>query len=154
MSNRKSQEVTLGLGSNLGDKKENIENAIKEIAATIGDIAIKSSQIETAPWGNISQENFINCCLTVNTYLTPTECLKTCLNIEANLGRARDNQVHWGPRIIDIDILFYNELILNSDQLIIPHPFLHERDFVLQSLKEICPDKVHPIINKTISELL
>ena len=92
--------------------------------------------------------------MTVNTYLTPTECLKTCLNIEANLGRARDNQVHWGPRIIDIDILFYNELILNSDQLIIPHPFLHERDFVLQSLKEICPDKVHPIINKTISELL
>ena len=142
----------LGLGSNLGNRKENIKNAIYKLSS---DPAIcikkKSSMIETKPYGNINQPDFINMAIEIDTNLTSKILLFKCISIEKELGRKRNEK--WGQRKIDIDILFYGKTILNSEQLTIPHPDLHNREFVLKSLNEICPEFIHPVLKKEIKRI-
>ena len=142
----------LGLGANLGNREENIKNAISRLSSH-PEILIKkrSSMIETKPYGNIDQPNFINCVIEIDTDITAENLLLKCLAVENGLGRKRNEK--WDPRTIDIDILFYGKTIVNLEQLTIPHPDLHNRKFVINSLNEICPDFIHPVINKKIKEI-
>jgi len=142
----------LGLGSNLGKREENIVNSINRIKAITGITFLEASKmIETKPVGYLEQPDFINCAVKIATDLEPETLLRDLLNIESEMGRKRD--IRWGPRLIDIDILFYGNCIINRDDLIVPHRELHKRNFVLESLMEICSDLIHPVKNKTIKEL-
>ncbi|MEZ0536521.1 2-amino-4-hydroxy-6-hydroxymethyldihydropteridine diphosphokinase [Caldicellulosiruptoraceae bacterium PP1] len=143
--------VFLGLGSNIGNREENINSAIKKLSKEIKIINI-SKFIETEPYGYTNQPKFINCALEGETNLTPYELLDFCLNIEKEMGRVRE--IRWGPRNIDIDILFYGSLIINSNILTIPHPEIEKRLFVLKPLNEIAPDFVHPIFKKSVNIML
>ena len=142
----------LGLGSNLGDKHEYITKAINSISR-LKNIEIKrtSSMITTKPYGKTDQPDFMNCVIELDTVLLPDELLKKCLYIENQLGRIRNEK--WGPRTIDIDLLFYEDKIINTELLILPHPELHKREFVLTSLNELCPNLVHPILNRKIKDI-
>ncbi len=142
----------LGLGSNLGDKLEFITKAIDQISK-LENVEIKrtSSMIITAPFGKTDQPDFMNCVIELDTGLLPEELLKKCFYIENQLGRIRKEK--WGPRTIDIDMLFYEDEIINTELLVLPHPQLHKREFVLTSLNELCPDLVHPKLNKKIRDI-
>lgn len=140
------------LGSNLGDSKKYISDALIEIEKEIGFIQAKSSLYQTAAWGKIDQPDFINQVVHVVTNLSPEATLQTILNIEIKLGRQRIEK--WGSRTIDIDILFIDNQLINTADLIVPHPFLHLRKFTLLPLKEIIPDFIHPTFNKSITQLL
>ena len=142
----------LGLGSNLGDKLQFITKAIDQISK-LENVEIKrtSSMIETKPYGKTDQPDFINCVIELDTDLLPEELLKKCLYIENQLGRIRNEK--WGPRTIDIDMLFYEDEIIDTELLVLPHPQLHKREFVLISLNELCPDIVHPKLNKKIRDI-
>ena len=144
--------VFILLGTNLGDRLKNLKSATDFIEKEIGVILIKSKIYETEPWGVIDQPNFLNQVLKIKTKLTPEVCLKNCLSIENEMGRERLRK--WGERLIDIDMLFYNDLKINTLDLILPHPRLHERNFTLVPLEEIAPDFIHPIMNKSMFELL
>ena len=149
---RKWHKVYLSLGSNMGDKRENLIEAIKRIGELESTEVIKSSTIlETKPFGYIEQDNFLNACLEVKTLLTPQEFLSSILKIELDMGRVRE--IKWGPRVIDIDILFYDNEIIQEDNLVVPHPWICEREFVLEPLSEIAPNYVHPLERKTIMML-
>jgi 2-amino-4-hydroxy-6-hydroxymethyldihydropteridine diphosphokinase len=129
-----------------------IDRAIHLIAEEIGQIVCKSSVYETEPWGKIDQPGFLNVALEVKTSLTAIEVLERALQIEAKLGRVRFER--WGSRIIDIDVIFYNQDVIHiEDRLRVPHPELQNRRFVLEPLMEIAPDFVHPQLNKTVNEL-
>lgn len=144
--------VFIGIGSNLGNRKENIQNAIKLLEDT-KDIQITkvSSIIETEPYGKTDQPNFLNCVITIETKINPEHLLEICNNIENELGRIRKEK--WGPRTIDLDILFIDDLVIHTPDLIVPHPEIHKREFVLTSLVEIAPNFVHPVFNKTLKEI-
>ena len=144
--------VYLLLGSNLGDSKSYIENAKSNIIQQIGSITKQSSYYSTAAWGQTEQPDFINQVIMVDTYLNASDTLETILAIEANMGRVRKEK--YEPRLIDIDILFFNNDILNSPSLTIPHPLLQDRNFVLQPMNELSPAFMHPIFNKTMNELM
>ena len=146
--------VYLGLGSNLGQKEEFLELAIIEIEKQIGSLVARSAFYESEPWGFDSPNAFINACVAVQTTLSPNECLNSIAGIETSLGRTKRPSEAYTDRVIDIDILFYDQLILQEDQLTIPHPLLHLRKFVLNPLVEIAPKLMHPIFNKSISKLL
>lgn len=149
---RKWHKVYLSLGSNMGDKRENLLEAIKRVGELENTEVVKSSTIlETEPFGYIEQDNFLNACLEVKTLLTPQEFLSSILKIELNMGRVRE--IKWGPRVIDIDILFYDDEIIQEDNLAVPHPWICEREFVLEPLSEIAPNYVHPLERKTIMML-
>jgi len=143
--------VILHLGSNEGDRKRNIDKAYTSILETIGTIQSKSSYYETAPWGNENQQSFINTAIQVKTELTPFQLLESLQEIETEIGRIKTER--WAPRIIDIDIIFYDSLKLMSSILMIPHPFYTERKFVLTPLNEIIPNYRGPKSQKTIAEL-
>jgi 2-amino-4-hydroxy-6-hydroxymethyldihydropteridine diphosphokinase len=140
------------LGSNLGECKKHISDAISEIASDVGIVTAQSSLYQTAAWGKTDQPDFINQVIEVKTELEPIGLLESVLLIEKKLGRERYEK--WGSRIIDIDILFYDNQIVSLPNLIIPHPFLHVRRFTLLPLKEIKSDFIHPVLKKTISQLL
>ncbi len=143
----------LGLGSNIGDRAGNLDSALKLLSEADGIQVLKvSSYHETAPVGYIEQPDFINAVVKICTDLGPKRLLDTCMQIEKKLKRSRD--IKWGPRTIDIDILLIGDLILCDKDLTIPHPFMHEREFVLKPLCEISSDVVHPILNKTIDEIV
>ncbi len=142
----------LSLGSNEGNRMLWLQKATDLIEARCGAILQRSSVYRTAAWGITAQPDFLNMVVSVETTQTPTELLEKILGIERSLGRHRT--VKWGPRIIDIDILFFNDEIIDSPGLVIPHPFLHERRFTLTPLAEIAPGLVHPKLKKTIAELL
>ncbi len=149
---RKWHKVYLSLGSNMGDKRENLLEAIKKVGELENTEVVKSSTIlETEPFGYIEQDNFLNACLEVKTLLTPQEFLSSILKIELDMGRVRE--IKWGPRVIDIDILFYDDEIIQEDNLAVPHPWICEREFVLEPLSEIAPNYVHPLERKTIMML-
>ena len=142
----------LGLGSNLGEKQKYIKKAIEQISnLEFVEIIRTSSIIETKPYGKIDQPDFLNCVVELQTELTPENLLKKCLDIENRLGRVRKEK--WGPRTIDIDLLLYENVVMNTKTLILPHPELHKRKFVLESLNELCPNLMHPIIKKNIKEI-
>jgi len=143
--------VYLGLGSNLGKRVENVQKAIKLIQQKVTVVNV-SSLYDTQPVGYVTQPNFINAACEVNTSFTPQELLSTVKKIEKDMGRI-PNFIN-GPRIIDIDILLYNDSIIISPELTIPHPHLMERAFVLIPLAEIAPEMKHPVNKKTIQELL
>ncbi len=141
----------LGLGSNLGNRKEYILKALSELSLIVK--IIKNSEIiETKPYGNVNQPDFLNCVTKIETELKPVKLLKICTEIENKLGRKRSEK--WAARTIDIDILFYGNKIFQSDELTIPHSGIQKRRFILKSLNEICPDLVHPVLNKKISQII
>lgn len=142
----------LGLGSNVGDREEYIEQAVFLLSKTPGiKIGKRSSNYESEPEGVTNQPAFINAVLEIKTKLSPDELLGVCQDTENTLGRERE--VEWGPRAIDVDILFYDAEVISTDTLTIPHPLLHERIFVLEPLKEIAPNFMHPILEKDVSLL-
>lgn len=142
----------LSLGSNIGDKLNHIELAKKELVLRIGELIKKSSLYITEAWGNTKQEEFLNQVVAINTSHTPHSLLKELLNIEIELGRIRNKRND--PRTIDIDILFYDDVIILTNELKVPHPRLHLRKFVLIPMTEIAPTYIHPVFKKTINELL
>jgi len=144
--------VFLQLGSNLGDRELLLKDAILAIENRVGDIVNFSKVYESAPWRVEGQDNFLNQILKIKTTLLACEVLSIVLNIEEQLGRVRIEK--WGERLIDIDIIFYNDSIIETPELCVPHKHLHERMFVLKPLHEIAPEMVHPKYNKTIDELL
>ena len=145
-------KVYLLLGSNLGDRQNLLAEARKQIGLQIGLIQKTSALYETAAWGVEDQEAFLNQVLEVETVLPPEALLTRNQEIEKGLGRIRKER--WGARLLDIDILFYDDLILESDNLTIPHPQLHNRRFTLVPLAEIASGLVHPVFKKTVSALL
>ena len=143
----------LSLGSNKGDTLQNLQQAIKLLEKEIGSIKEVSCIYITAPWGNTAQPEFKNQAVCIHTDLTANELLKKTIEIEEKLGRIRTEQ-KWMERTIDIDILFYNNEVINMPNLTIPHPYLHQRKFVLIPLKEIASRFIHPVLNKQINTLL
>ncbi len=143
----------IGIGSNLGNREENCEKSIQLIEEDSGiKVTKRSSMSETEPWGIKDQPKFINMAVEIVTDLEPEALLSLLKKIEKASGRKPGKQ--WGPRVIDLDILFYDDLVLKTPGLEIPHPEICKRDFVLIPLKEIAPDKVHPVLKKKIKELL
>ncbi|MFT3911240.1 MAG: 2-amino-4-hydroxy-6-hydroxymethyldihydropteridine diphosphokinase [Ferruginibacter sp.] len=140
------------LGSNMGNSKQQLANACKHIKQSIGKIVRQSALYKTAAWGNTDQPDFINQVIVVETSLTAADCMNTILRIEKDMGRIRT--VKNAPRVIDIDILFFNKDIINTKLLQLPHPFIQERRFVLVPLNELSPRFIHPVFNKTVSLLL
>jgi len=145
-------KVYLLTGSNIGNALQNLHRANDFIENQIGKIEAKSLVYKTEPWGNKEQEIFLNQLIVVQTNFSAPEVLKNILAIETKMGRNR--HIKWEPRIIDIDILFFDDEIIDETDLKIPHPFIHERRFALIPLNEISPNFLHPVYNKTISELL
>ena len=142
----------LSLGSNEGNRTLWLQKAIDLIAEKCGVIGQRSSIYETAAWGITTQPDFLNMVISLQTDKTATELLALILAIETSLGRERT--IKWGPRTIDIDILLYNKDIIQTSSLIVPHPFMQERRFTLIPLAEIAPHFIHPILRKSIAELL
>ncbi|MFK8104439.1 MAG: 2-amino-4-hydroxy-6-hydroxymethyldihydropteridine diphosphokinase [Saprospiraceae bacterium] len=141
----------LHLGSNIGDRLHHLRAAKAQIAERIGPISQYSKYYETEAWGLTDQADFINQAIGVQTELSPEALLDTVLSIEENLGRERKEK--WSARLIDIDIIFYGDQIVQSERLAIPHPHLHQRNFVLIPMLEIAGDWMHPQLLQTIEEL-
>jgi len=145
-------KVYVAFGTNIGDKTKNIEKALKLMEERGLKITKKSSIYSTEPYGYVQQPEFLNGVVKVETQLSPRQVLKTLLQIEKDMGRVREFK--WGPRNIDLDIIFFNGDIIDEEDLKVPHPDMHNRDFVLKPLSEIAPDFVHPTLNKSIKQLL
>jgi 2-amino-4-hydroxy-6-hydroxymethyldihydropteridine diphosphokinase len=146
-------EVYLLLGSNMGDRQRFLNEAARLLQERACTVLKPSSIYETKPWGFTNKNNFLNQVLLVETSLNPYELLKVIKAIETKLGRIRKTQ-RYSLRCIDIDILFYKNEVYFSDDLVIPHPRLHDRMFTLVPLNEIAPDYLHPILKKTVKELV
>ena len=144
--------VYLQLGSNIGDREQQLESAISEIKEKVGDIIKTSKVYESSPWRVDGQSNYLNQVLKVKTEIDAESILSVVLEVENNLGRKRIEK--WGERLIDIDIIFYNNEIIETAELCIPHKHMHERKFVLTPLNEIASDYIHPKYNKTVADLL
>lgn len=144
--------IYLSLGSNLGDREKNLETALSELENEGVLILKKSSIYETAPWGYEKQPEFLNIAMEGLTLLGPYDLLKLIKEIESKMGRKKT--IKYGPRVIDIDIIFYNNIILKSKVLTIPHPLMHKREFVLKPLCEIVPDFIHPELKLSVKEML
>lgn len=144
--------VYLGLGSNLGDKVSNCLRALEDLSSSgQNNIQAISSLYKTEPIGYREQDWFINCVAEVITPLSPRSLLQLLQGVEERMGRSRT--FRWGPRVIDLDILLYGAEVIEEADLIIPHPHLHERGFVLIPLAELAPDLIHPVLKKTVKEL-
>lgn len=150
---RKWNKAILSIGSNMGDKEAYLNNAVDSLYDD-GNcrVNVVSNYIETEPYGPVEQDNFLNGCLEIETLYSPKELLKKVNQIEAEAGRIRD--IHWGPRTLDIDIIFYEDEIVDEPDLKIPHVEMHKRLFVLEPLKQIAPYWKHPILNRTVSQIL
>jgi 2-amino-4-hydroxy-6-hydroxymethyldihydropteridine diphosphokinase len=141
--------IFLGLGSNIGDRKQNLVQA----QALLNETVIRSSSFyDTEPVGFLEQPWFLNLVIEIESSLKAAKLLQRCMDVEKQMGRIRE--IPKGPRVIDIDILFYGNVIVNEPNLIIPHPAIQERKFVLEPMNEIAQDFVHPVLQKTISQLL
>lgn len=147
-------KIFLSLGTNIGNKLANLSTAIAEIEKNIGHINQQSAIFETEAWGFESDSNFFNQVIILESNLEPTQLIDSCLKIEKKMGRERNRTGNYESRIIDVDILFYGDSIVNEDNLSIPHPLLQKRRFILEPLNEIAPDFIHPVLGKSISKLL
>lgn len=147
--------IYLGLGTNEGNKEENIRGAIEELSHLLGTPTAVATIIETEPWGFHSDNSFLNTVVAFNTTLAPEEILKATQEIERRLGRTKKSiDGCYSDRPIDIDILLYGNRVIESEHLTIPHPLLHKRLFVLQPLAQIAPQVIHPTLGKSIARLL
>lgn len=144
--------IIFSTGSNIGKRPYHLKFALKMLEKRIGKLLKKSAIYETKAWGKTDQRDFLNQVVSFETDQDVESCLKILQEIE--IERLRTRKTHWGPRTLDIDILFYNQEIIETKKLIIPHPFLSERRFVLLPLSEIYPDWVHPVSGKKIKHLL
>ena len=151
MENFMKHTTYIALGTNLGERLDNLRAAIKALAPDVNVLA-KSHVYETPPWGVTDQPAFLNMVIKAETSLEPESLLKYLKQIEAELGR--EKSVRWGPRLIDLDILFYDDLVINTPPLVIPHPRLHERGFVLVPLADVGSEVVHPMLGEFVWELL
>ncbi|WP_036225038.1 2-amino-4-hydroxy-6-hydroxymethyldihydropteridine diphosphokinase [Mesoaciditoga lauensis] len=142
----------IAFGSNMGNRKEMILSAMEKMKENGMNFLKISTFYETKPYGVTDQNDFMNCVAEIETELTPMSLLDDLLNIEKSLGRVREKR--WGPRTIDLDIIFYDKKIVNFANLIIPHPDLQNRLFVLEPLFEIAPKYVHPLTHKSVEEML
>ena len=146
--------VYLSLGSNMGDRLSNIQQAVNLLSLDAGIEIIKTSSFyETEPWGVKNQNWFVNAVIKISTVLKPIELLRVINHTEERLGRCRERETRWGERALDIDILFYDDIIFESEILTIPHINLHNRAFVLVPMLEIAENYIHPVFEKTIMEL-
>ena len=145
-------EAFVAFGSNLGDKEKFIDEAIEALSnlPQINIVAI-SDKIVTEPYGNVEQDVFLNGVMKIETLLPADELLQILQKVEEHAGRER--KIHWGPRTLDLDIIFYDDDIISEDDLIVPHPDMKNRDFVLKPLMQIAPYKLHPVYRKTISDM-
>lgn len=147
----------IGLGSNIGDLFENLNSAIAELERITTSnmpyliLEKKSGYIQTAPVSHIEQPDYLNCVVKIKTTMNPKELMNFLLSTEARLGRVREEK--WGPRIIDMDILAYDNLVTDDPHVILPHPLMHERMFVIEPFCEIAPMYVHPLLNKRIQDI-
>ena len=146
-------QVYLGLGTNLGNKEQNLLLAINQIKLEVGNLICQSAFYASKAWGFESENEFLNAVIQIETTLTPTELLAETQDLELKLGRTAKTDIGFADRLIDIDILLYDNIIVNLPQLKIPHQLLHLRDFVLIPLAEIAADVVHPVYFKSIREL-
>jgi len=145
------RRVAIGVGSNLGDRLENLRRAAARLGDLLHDVRW-SSVYETEPVGLTEQPRFLNACCVARTELSPPELLAALARIETELGRVRDG-VRFGPRVIDLDILLYGDEVVEGSTLSIPHPRMHERAFVLVPLAEVAPNWQHPLLGSPLSEL-
>lgn len=147
--------VYLSLGTNLGNKDENLRKAVKLINERVGKVISLSAFYETAPWGFSSDNTFLNAAAGIETTLKPLELLAETKKIEKEMGRLQKTENGaYTDRIIDIDLLLYDGLIINTPELTLPHPHMLERAFVMEPLVEIAPDIMHPILDKRLKELV
>ena len=144
-------KVWIALGSNMGEGRKNLDLAIKMMNERGVLVEKVSTYIETEPYGYTEQDNFVNAVCIAETKLSPRELLEVLLKIELDMGRVRI--IKWGPRIIDLDILFYEDLIIDEEDLKVPHIEIQKRSFV-EPVNEISPDKIHPVFKKTVHQLL
>lgn len=150
---RRWHRAYIGIGSNMGDKLKYLEDAVKAIKEDVSCRVRKISDIIlTEPYGPVEQEDFMNGCIMLDTLYTPSELLRFLQKLENDANRVRE--VHWGPRTLDLDILLYDDLVTEDDELIIPHPEMHKRAFVLEPLKQIAPDVVHPLLHQRIRDMI
>lgn len=149
----KYHKAYLGIGSNLGDRMENLRSSLRLIDETNHSKVVRTSPVyETEPYGDVEQDNFLNAVVEIETQLSPGQLMDTLLSIEAELKRERI--IHWGPRTIDLDILFYDDLVSSDPHITLPHPGVHERLFVLVPLCDIASDLRHPVLGESCSELV
>ena len=148
-------DVFLGLGTNLGDKKTNLSMAMEEIRKRVGEITSLSAYYITEPWGFDSQNSFLNAVCKVCTSLSPSEVLSVTQSIERDLGRMKKSiNGQYSDRPIDIDILLYDNLVIDTPDLSIPHPLMHKRLFVMEPLTEIDPKLIHPVLHLSMEDIL
>ena len=146
-------DLIVGLGSNRGDRLNYLEKALQALEKEVGKLVKKSSIMETEPWGFEADENFLNRVAWFETDLSAKKVLKKCQSIEKNLGRVRSQSQRYTSRTIDVDILFYGDCVLNTAELVIPHPLIAYRNFVLYPLQEIIPDFTHPVLQCKIKDM-
>lgn len=144
----------LALGTNIGNKRRNMITAAALLAERVGDVLALSGFYETEPWGFQSVHTFLNAALQLETALSPLELLKATQQIELEMGRTEKSNGVYHDRIIDIDILLYDDLILQTPELTLPHPLMHERRFVMEPLSEIAPNVIHPVFGKSVISLM
>lgn len=144
----------LALGTNIGNKRRNMITAAALLAERVGDVLALSGFYETEPWGFQSDNTFLNAALQLETGLPPLELQKATQEIELEMGRTQKSNGAYHDRIIDIDILLYDDLILQTPELTLPHPLMHERQFVMEPLAEIAPNVIHPVFKKPVVSLM
>ena len=144
----------LALGTNIGNKRRNMITAAALLAERVGDVLALSGFYETEPWGFQSENTFLNAALQLDTSLSPLELLKATQEIEIEMGRTQKSNGAYHDRIIDIDILLYDNLVLQTPELTLPHPLMHGRLFVMEPLAEIAPNVIHPVFKKPVISLL
>jgi len=152
---KKKHDVVIGLGSNIGNRLEYLELAISEVEKLLNSKAICSEIYQSKAWGFQSEDKFLNCCISLKTDLSPEEVLKGTKTIEKNLGRVKKSKKNiYQSRVIDIDILYFDDVVLSHENLTIPHPLIQDRMFVVRPLADIIPAFIDPVKKESIMELL